>query len=129
MSDDPNIRGGEPSEEPHERIGMSGSDPLWAPGVGMVSPPTPRPQDFESGSTATPWMNQGANPSIPTYASVSPQQQMSILMSLWTAILCLVSQVPLETAGTLYPHLEPREWVERKSSEILGHHSVPPLTP
>ena len=42
---------------------LSGSDPLR---VGVASPPTSRPQD----SAATPRVNQGINPSIPTYASV-----------------------------------------------------------
>ena len=50
---------------------LSGSHPLRAPGVGIASPPTPQPQD----SAATLWMNQEMNPSIPTYASVNPQQQ------------------------------------------------------
>ena len=56
-------------------IGMSGSDPLRARGVDLAGRLTPPPTPPRQDSTKTPGMNQEANPSILTYASVNPQQQ------------------------------------------------------
>ena len=71
--DDPNLGGTGPSGQPHESVNLPSFYP-WPPAASMAGPLANPPQDFDFGSTATPLMDQGYNPSTFTLTSAHQQQ-------------------------------------------------------
>ena len=91
--DDPSLGGAGPSGQSHGRMELSGCYPPWQSAAIMAGPLAHRPQCFEFGSTATPIMDQGLNPSIITHNSIHQQQR--------NAGPCVpTSSQPLNTFGT-----------------------------